>query len=365
MKQGVDKKPYFLLAEPVAVDDLLLNSLLGLAVENPEDPIGGRHRPHEPLRPRDGVDNLYPRLSVTCTDFKRVAGNTRGAKAYARLERVVNLSLSKNNSQQVDLEAAQFRRINMADARTKIETLLGAPPPESVNSAQLGNQAAVVSQAANAPSTQATPSGGLWSRFNLFKQASPAPSPDLDEEASHKAKQEETRAKYQSEVLGLLGEQKDHKLGIIVSFITCSDMTKNKDSSKKTSGGAEVSTGPASEFIDAAFGGEYSSQHDVGVQGAYQGEYLIACSYLPLFKGKKEGFLNKLLHWGVGDEEMWEVGSTKMKGHMDAPLSGKNKDTEEPVKAMNPEEEEAYGFLMMCVDSEDESESDDEDGEQN
>ncbi|KAJ3543338.1 hypothetical protein NM208_g3631 [Fusarium decemcellulare] len=320
MKHRGDKKPYFLLAEPVAVDDQLLNSLLGLAVEDLEDP-------------------------------------NWGTKAYARLERVVRLSLERDGSQQIDLAAAHFRRINMVDAPTNIETLLGAVPLESTNSTQPGNQTAADLPVAASPSPQVAPKSGLLSRFNPFKAPAPslAPSSSPNGEASHKAEQENARANYQREVLTLLDQQEDGQLGIIVSFITCSDLTKNKDSSKGTSVGLEVNTGPVSEPVDVAVGGQYSSTHDVGVHGAYQGEYLIACSYLTLYKKPGSAvipWLNKVFNWGLSDEETWGIKDKKPKGHIDAPLAGNNEDTEEPAETLSSKEEEDYGFLMICHDSE-------------
>lgn len=314
--------PYFLLAEPVRVDDLLLNRLLGLAVETPENPIGGAHMPLEPLKPRDGVDYLYPRNYVVCKDFNLVLSRSKDANAEAMFERLAALSLKKGGSQTVTLEAAAFRRVSMDNARTKLEELLTANPP-------------AVDFNAQGP-----------------------------EEASRQAEQLQARAQYREQVLRLLSKQDDGTLGIITSFITCTDLAKNHEKSKSALAEAAAGTGPAglSTWLELGVGAGYSRTKDVGTQGVYEGEYLIACSYLPLYASEKKSTKIPLLPYKIvsvtrrdssqlGDQEMWRVGNKSIEGDMAATLGGDDEEVPTEATFVNDEEEEAYAFSLIYEES--------------
>ncbi|KAM0420273.1 hypothetical protein ACHAPT_011934 [Fusarium lateritium] len=342
MSKFITEKPYFLLAEPVALDDDddTLNRLLGLAVANPYKPTGVAYSPDKPLRPRDAIDNLYPSKPVVCTDFQLVQSKTSTDKATAKLERLVKFSLEHGGSRKADFSAAGFRRFTMDNAKRRLEALLREP-------------------AKDAPGSEATHSADQSEQLN-------------------------NRAKYRKEVLEFLHEQKNGKLAIITGFITCTDLSKNLDRSKKTAGKFEAGTGPNGTF-EAELAAEHSRTNDFGVQGAYVGEYLIACSYFPLYAVKKPekssgtsffGFLSSSSskpkndgNFSVGTEEMWRIGDKEIEGNTE-PLLGKAQSAKVTVEA--GQEDMAVELLYAPSDDESDDESpehgaedEDEDDEEN
>lgn len=400
MKPEVTKKPYFLLAEPEALSDSQLNSLLGLAVENPYVPLTGTHRPRFPLKPRDGIDYLYPDKYTVCNDFRHVEKSSRSGRASTKLQRLVSVTLQKGGEQAVNLQAAGFRRISVRDAKTKIEDLLSEEDVETkdVPMAKIdgaghnGAEGEVVQYAdavqeppqhANAPIPTPTPtptqtSGLLANLLKPFSLArapptpSPTPDPDL-QETQRKAAQKAVRAQYRKEVLDLLQKQPDRKLAIITSIITCTTLSKVIDKTKLTSLDASAGTGPAAHpYTEVQVSAGYSRSHDVGTEGTYQDEHLIACSYhLLQMERPRKGFnlpwVNiKLVPKNTSDvqafvspEEMWHVSNVPIEGTTAVMLGAGGSDEED-----GDAEVEGFGCLMYCEDDDEVSVSsgDDEEG---
>ncbi|KAM5349707.1 hypothetical protein ACJ41O_006212 [Fusarium nematophilum] len=321
MTHGPARKPYFLLEQPVRVDDDLLNRLLGLAVVDPYKPLQLAYRPREPLRPRDAIDFLYPRHHVDCKDFKLIQGTSKTTKSSAKLQKLVKLSLASSGSQDANLEAAWFRRITMDNSLSNIDDLLREPTRED---------------------------------------RMPSQGPEADEAIS---KQLKIRARYRKEVLDLLQGRPDGKLFIITSVVTCTNLAKNWDRSKSTSAQAEVTTGPAghSSGVEVGVGAEYSRTNDIGTQGAYVGEYLIACSYLPLHASEPTGWKVPYTDYMfvqrgrpykghvLGQREMWRLGDKEEEGNMEAMLGagGGNR-----AEASGDDDAFAFTFIYDDGDSE-------------
>ncbi|KAF7551894.1 hypothetical protein G7Z17_g4729 [Cylindrodendrum hubeiense] len=425
MKQKVTKKPYFLLEEPEAVDDDLFNTLLGLAVENPRRPLRGAYRPRRSIKPQDAVDDLYPPTFVVCKDFSRVEKRSKSGKASTKFQRLTALSLEKGGSQTANLAAAGFRRVSMYNARTMIEDLLrdktdgdgdgdhvahgnAGPAPNNIQHVEDGpgndageahrpREEGAQADAAPPPQSKSGQGGILSTVSSLFgylnpggsRPSAPAPAPapasvpdPVAEQAKQKAKQKALQkacqVKYRSQVLELLSKQSDGKLGIITSFITCVDLTKNTNKAKYTSAQLEAGTGPAdlSAYVELKLGAAYSATHDVGTSGAYEGEYLIACSYLPLYSESRQGgrkipFSNyKLVHNNasddaqvfIGPEEMWRIGDEEIEGNMAATLGGDGTDSSgEPAEndSENDSEDDLFNISLLGCEDGIERESDD------
>ncbi|RSL48981.1 hypothetical protein CEP54_012653 [Fusarium duplospermum] len=318
------KKPYFLLNEPVALDDEndTLNRLLGLAVVDPYSPTTVAYTPDKPLRARDAIDDLYPSTPVICEDFKLVRSKTSEQKASAKLQSLVKFSLGHGDSKEEDFSAAVFRRFSMDNTIRRLEALLREPTEET-------------------PASEATHGA--------------------DHEVSRK-KQLEIRKKYREEVLDFLHRPGRGKLYIITGFITCIDLKKNLDTSRHSSAAVGAGTGPSAltGLPEAQLEAEYSRTHGFGVQGAYVGEYLIACSYFCLTarEGTKPGLFSWLMpkfgkdrNYAVGSEEMWRFGDKQVEGNTEALLGAETRSPSESVSS----DEEGMAVELLYGDSDDES----------
>lgn len=311
------RKPYFLLDQPVAVDDAndMVNRLLGLAVLDPYNPTSG-YSPNK-LRARDAIDDLYPTTPVVCKDFQLVRSRASEGNVYAKLQDLVKISLKLGDKQIEDIGAAVFRRFSMDNTLQRLEDLFG----DSVM---------------DTPGLEAT----------------------QDEAA--REQQSKIRKAYGDEVLNFLQRQKKEKIYVITGFITCSDLKKNVERSRNLSTDVAASTGPAglSSPVKAEVGAGYSQTRGFGVHGAYDGEYLIACSYFPLYA--KEGswygrltssIFGKGKNYSMGEGELWRLGDRPEEGNSEALLGGESDDTESAIE----DDQEGMEIEFLYPDSDDDS----------
>jgi len=116
---------------------------------------------------------------------------------------------------------------------------------------------------------------------------------------------------YADPVLGLLKERGE--LALIVSILTCSEMSKQNESDKSMGGGggAEIPGGP-----EVALEGEFRLTTHEEVRGTYEGEVIVACSYHRLTWKKIEqgeeniwGRIKKMFwsYWQEASDEVFRV----------------------------------------------------------
>ncbi len=374
MRPKNTEKPFFLLSQPEPITDDLFNSLLGLVVEDPSRPLFHRHRPGLPydLKARDAVDYLYPPGETDCKDIQIMLSKTRSKGARAKLQKVVEATLQLSGSKSVDLKAAGFRRISMRDAPTLIDTLITD-----------------TSKAQPEPAKQPTHTMGEKPQSHgLFGAASQQLTRLFEDPKVAEARRIETqiakRAQYQKLVMELFKHQRDGKLAVVTSFITCTDMTKDVNKTKSSMAKLGAGTGPAAAAYhapDVKIEAEYSKTSDVGTRGTYEGEYLIACSYIPLYINDKPKGLNIPLGWfnvhispaGAkkydkivpGDREMWRIGDDEMEGDIEAPLGGVSGEGTDDDQGEDELAELAFALLdpndECKEDGDEDEESEDED----
>jgi hypothetical protein len=149
-----------------------------------------------------------------------------------------------------------------------------------------------------------------------------------DAEAPRRAEQEQKRLEYKTQVLQLL--QQNGRLGIVNSIITACDLTMRSGTALAGHAGAGAGTGPAGGPINVNVRAGYERSRDVGEQGTYVGESLVACSYLPLklhpassIESRRKRTLRVFARgppaqqdgeWSLGMREIWELGPNEIPG---------------------------------------------------
>ncbi|RKU45291.1 hypothetical protein DL546_006393 [Coniochaeta pulveracea] len=363
------KKPYWAVKKPTPVSPDLLNRLLGLAVVDFADPLGKNYRPDRPLKPRDAIDDLYPERHAEMKDYEKVLKRVDKASARAAFQTVVEACLSAMKEEGSTLKAPHLRRIDMDNAVKRIHDLLRSPGTPSlpddedqlVEPAALGTQPAagpgleqavkdemVVKEGAS-DATGAVQSWQSWIFLWLF-WATAFFGIGPDAAARRKAEQEQNRLEYRRQVLQLLRE--NERVGIINSIITACDLTMLSGATTKGRAAAGGGTGPGAGPINVHVRGEVEHIRDVGEQGTYVGEYLIACSYLPLKlnttssveSGRKRTFpffsrapaAQQDAEWSLGMREVWKLGQNEIPGDTARLLHA-----ETPMTETSPEDEDA------------------------
>ncbi|KAK1749428.1 hypothetical protein QBC47DRAFT_395870 [Echria macrotheca] len=385
MRKNPTKKPYFLLDEVQRLDDNLFQSLLGLAIHKPYAPIQGDHAPittgESSLKARDADESLYPPQPTYIRDATLMRRTTKSRRAKARLDRFLDGLLEKGDENNDTIETPSFRRVSIRNAPTTIANLLreDQPVPEPVEDA--GD--AGLGKTSEEPTSffggiaQAV-MNTVWPGESGLAEAERKEKDQLNAENDAKVRklydEEMARRKYRDQVLALLKAKKN--LGIVVSFITCADMAR--DSNIKKHAAAEAGAGiPLKEAagiplnVDAKVSA--SSSSDVGASGTYEGEYLIACSYLPLEKRERGGLSSLWFStsedsdWILGKDAAWRLGIDPMEGRYAAPMGpgdGEHEvdDDSCSIVLLHPDDRigENTGAKEMDDDSEDESESESE-----
>ncbi|SPJ70283.1 uncharacterized protein FTOL_00011 [Fusarium torulosum] len=226
--RGAEKKPYHLLdgVIPLDDDDDLFDRLLGLVTENLARPLSG-YRPEAPFKAKDQFKEpkcLYPKRAVECEDVTWLEAHTVEENAKAEFSKLVKLWGSYTKKKDNEWGSTLLRRVEIQDnPRDRIKELLQVPAYEA----------------------------------------------GVRELMEHQD-----------------GFGKKRTLGVITGFITCTDMTANKGAEKSTSFGAaatlvpEEATGVPGTKVDA----EASVKKTLHkrITGAYKGEVVVACYYLPI-----------------------------------------------------------------------------------
>ncbi|KAK5651800.1 hypothetical protein OQA88_11667 [Cercophora sp. LCS_1] len=338
MGKNTVKEPFFLLDEVERLDNDLLQSLLGLAVHRESRPIQGDHAPKtrgdDALKARDAIDSLYPPQPTYIKDVKLMMGSTKSRRAQLKLETLVRGALNRDNKQNVALEAASFRRISMRAAPSTVRELLAKDKP--LAKPATATEPAVV-PTAEPNSFFGALSQGIQGIKNTLGLADEDPAEVERRQQEKLNEQEMNRRKYRDQVLRLLESHRE--LGILISFITCTDMTKETNVSKLRA--AELGAGLPKKLaavggvpIDVAANVGASSSQDVAASGTYEGEYLIACSYLRLdYKDQPSNFVTSLwssskpkseaqeIDFRLGKEAAWRLGVDPLKGGYAAPMA--------------------------------------------
>ncbi|KAG9506549.1 hypothetical protein J7337_000081 [Fusarium musae] len=227
--RGTRSKPYFLLDHVLSVDsnNHLFDRLLGLATNELVKPLT-ECRPKAPIEARNYLQDpasLYPQTVTECTDVTWAIDNVVQKGVKASITSMFNLwgNHSENKSDVWDSTLLRVIQIE-ENPREKIKELLKNP-------------------------------------------------------------------EYEKSIRELFAWQDDqgHKrvVGVVTGFITCTDMAVNKTEEKTTAGGLsltpvpETATGVPGTAVTAQ--GFSKKVHKKDISGAYKGEVVVACSYLPIF----------------------------------------------------------------------------------
>lgn len=252
--------PYFALDEPLSGEYVL--TLLGRAIPivDLKRPLGTKIRPKLPgenapdaerktdkqVSPSVTLNNsiyerpdwqkgLYPPKAVVCNDIRILQQRAVTAKAKLSIDKFLNTYATFTKSNKLDFSSKRFRRITIPTPQDKIETLLKTEK-------------------------------------------------DL----------------YADPVIDLLKERGE--LALVFSILTCSEMSKKNESDKSMGGGGGAGIpgadkgGPGPEV---ALEGEFHLTTHEEVHGTYEGEVIVACSYLRLTWKKIEQGEEKFWDWFV------------------------------------------------------------------
>ncbi|KAK7955897.1 uncharacterized protein PG986_005119 [Apiospora aurea] len=305
VKTYTQKRPYFLLDEPCPVDGETLGRLLGLVVQNPADPIGAeaKYAPDKGLAPQEAIDDLYPEREVRCTDIEIIRRGLHDTYAKLVFSKAVKAWGNVSKQRDTAINAPVFRRVSIENGVKRLTDLLEKEAPPSA-----------------ADSTVAADAGGwyacvkacitwIWLSFHALLGFPPL---GLQPEGEPKLDQRAKRAEYQKQVLELLREQpgKSPHLAVINSTIVCSDYMRATSKVGKNDMGAGLGTGHygAAHGVDLNAAAERSRLNEAAYKGAYEGDYLIACSYLPVVPRQgttRQWFSSSKM--AVENREMWTL----------------------------------------------------------
>ncbi|CAH0057014.1 unnamed protein product, partial [Clonostachys solani] len=318
VQRSAIKKPYHLLSGVITLDqgEDLFDRLLGLAVIYLDSPLQFV-RPEAPFKPKDQIKEprrLYPNEAVECTDASWFENNLVGAEAKAEFSKLLKLWGGHSNSSNSTNSATLIRRVEIPEnPRDLVQELL---------------------------------------ELQTYKDGI------LD------------MARSQSQ------GDRPVSIGIITGFISCVNMSVNKEAEKDTSGGIQ-STVPSDVMasttnVSLSISGKKLNKREI--KGTYKGEVVLACRYhevvvtptptppKTLLNRARELFSNPAptlavnsnpidVHGSMG--ESIETSYISMPGDMDAPFgskpTGSRKDRERSVKGEEQEQEEADFIINMAT----------------
>ncbi|RSL45196.1 hypothetical protein CEP52_016787 [Fusarium oligoseptatum] len=330
--RGPETRPYHLLDGVIPLDDdgELFDRLLGLVTEDLARPLSS-YRPEAPFKAKDHIqkpNHLYPKKAVECEDVEWLQENTVEKEAKLEFTRLLKLWGSHTEKKANTWGSTLLRRIEIQEnPRQRIKELLSVPEYER----------------------------GV-------------------RELIH----------------GHSGTGKQRQLAIITGFITCADMTVNKDDEKAIAGGASLEpvTEPTTGVPGAAMAAKGSlrkTRHQT-ISGAYKGEVVVACYYLPIvgevIEPVTQSFSIFGLSWPLNqlqssrlqlseepmvvhsadDRAAYEIKRKAIRGNMDRPLGASvellsDVETSDGTESIvNEEDLIALGFtigLAGCVDEDD------------
>ncbi|KAG5768611.1 hypothetical protein H9Q72_003923 [Fusarium xylarioides] len=283
VNRGAQTKPYHLLDGVIRLDEdgRVFNRLLGLVTSNLARPLDSC-RPEAPFSARDHIKDplhLYPSVAVECSDASWLVETQVEKSAKAELSKLLKMWGAHQNQQGNDYSTTLLRQIEIPENATeRIRELLRDPEY-------------------------------LAGVHHLM-----AP----------------------------MGPGKKCMLGVIAGFITCSDMSFNRERRKTLELG--VSAELLSEAATSVPGTNAHGQASVKriqhgkISGVYSGEVVVACYYLPIRgfvpKPGPQGLLSRLNPFrhvprapAVEDEavdfhEVQVVNTECLVGNMCRPLGG-------------------------------------------
>jgi hypothetical protein len=390
LKKTATKKPYFLLSQSIPLTEDLFDRLLGLAVVRYDAPLMD-YKPLYPFKPQDVVNHLYPESCTVVTNVQISETLKKDSKAAVRLQNFVNASRDRQRSSGATLEAPVFRSVMMDNGRQNLIRLLRSSPNringQPINEEALVEVAGVPENNGGGAADAQVENRGLFSRavtklIRVFCQIWDFFYALFDQEPTRATK----KLQYQREVKELLRERK--KLGLVVGFITLVDPKKSQALGK--GGKMALKAGVPQEVSNVKVDAELSSYSgcELVSQGTYQGEYVIACSYLPLTL--KVPKANRILGipWtdkvvtlfnskddavsvSVSEFEDWDLGDVEIPGDMRAPF-GPEWDGQNVEREGSEERSQNYGhqnevpvkFLVLPNDEDPESEGEYSDASQ-
>jgi len=177
-----------------------------------------------PDLPQLGVDllklesGLYPEKAVVCRNINILKHKTVGVKAKAAVENMLNLYTNYENASESKVSANGFRRIDVPNPQDQFEELLRHP-------------------------------------------------------------------EYLSQIMELLKQQKSGKAALIISILTCTDLTKSQKSLQSWGLGGKIQNpglqqGQPVPAVEVEGDGNVTTHEELS--GTYEGEVIMACSYLKL-----------------------------------------------------------------------------------
>lgn len=222
-------KPYFLLehALPLDSNNDLFYRLLGMATNDLLQPLE-ECRPQAPTKSQGFLrnpDSLYPQTVTECTDVKWAIENTVEREAKVKITKAFELWGNHSKSTRDVWDSTLLRVVGIQEnPREKIKELLKNPVYEK----------------------------GIRELFKLQD-----------------------------------GQGKRRDVGVITGFITCLNMAVNQAEEKSSAGGVSLEPVPAAATgvpgTAVAAQGYSRKVHQKDISGAYKGEVVVACSYLPIF----------------------------------------------------------------------------------
>lgn len=280
VKRGAQTNPYHLLDGVIRLeeDGRLFNRLLGLVTSNTARPLDSC-RPEAPFSSRDHIKeplHLYPSVAVECSDASWLVETQVDKSAKAELSKLLKMWGAHQNQQGNDYSTTLLRQI------------------------------------------------------------------EIPENAAQRIRELLKHSDYLAgvhELMAHMGPGKKCMLGVIAGFITCSDMSFNKERRKTLELGASAEL--VSEKATGVQGtnalGEASVkkvQHGK-ISGVYRGEVVVACYYLKI-RGRapgteSQGFFHRLNPFGrdqparspvVQDEAVEVVDTECIIGNLPRPLGG-------------------------------------------
>ncbi|RMJ13509.1 hypothetical protein CDV36_006870 [Fusarium kuroshium] len=327
-----ETRPYHLLDAviPLDDDDELFDRLLGLVTEDLARPLSSC-RPEAPFKAKDHIrkpNRLYPTKAVECKDVVWLRENAVEKEAKLQFTKLLNLWGSHTEKKAATWGSTLLRRIEIQEnPRQRIKELLRVPEYER----------------------------GVRELIQVHS-----------------------------------GAGKQRQLAIITGFITCADMAVNKDDGKAIAGGASLQpvTEPTTGVPGAAMvaAGSLKKTRHQTISGAYKGEVVVACYYLPIVGDIIEPVAQRFSMFGLSwppnkgrssrlqlseepivvhsadDRATYEIRRKAIRGNMDRPLGaspelpndGQTSGGKEPIE--NEEDLIALRFtigLAGCVDEDD------------
>jgi hypothetical protein len=175
-------------------------------------------------RTQPGVDllkldpDLYPTKAVVCRDINILKRKTVGSKAKVAVEDLLKLYANYENATESSISANAFRRIDIPNPQDRITDLLRYP-------------------------------------------------------------------EYANPIIELLRKQESGKAAIIISILTCTDLTKSQKSLQNWGLGGKLRNpglqqGQPVPAVEAEVEGTVTTYEELS--GTYEGEVIMACSYLKL-----------------------------------------------------------------------------------